>query len=117
MLQINWATICCSAFSCLQLYWARIVLRKWFNVSASESDYSADSDDDYEDRSQEFDPISSGVTNPRVDTDDRPKLRRRNSETFRMQYIDTKAIRSFDFSAYLCIIIVVFLFVNVTSIL
>jgi len=52
MLQSNWATICCSAFSCLQLYWARIVLRKWFNVSASESDYSADSDDDYEDRSQ-----------------------------------------------------------------
>ncbi|KAH0849942.1 hypothetical protein HID58_095941 [Brassica napus] len=31
--EMNWATICCSAFSCLQLYWARLVIRKWFNVS------------------------------------------------------------------------------------
>lgn len=48
---------------------------------------------------------------------DGPKLRRRNSETFRVQYMDTKAIRSFDFSAYLCILNVVILIVDVSAIL
>ncbi|KAL0700369.1 hypothetical protein Bca4012_056491 [Brassica carinata] len=90
--EMNWATICCSAFSCLQLYWTRLVIRKWFNVSSFDSDYSADTDDDrlsLPGSSQDFDPSSSGVT---ID-DDCPKLRRRNSETFRVQYIDTQAIR------------------------
>lgn len=45
-LQMNWGTICCSAISCLQLYWTRLVIRKWFNVSSFDSDYSADTDDD-----------------------------------------------------------------------
>ncbi|CAN6999134.1 hypothetical protein IGI04_019562 [Brassica rapa subsp. trilocularis] len=90
--EMNWATICCSAFSCLQLYWARLVIRKWFNLSSFDSDYSADTDDDRLSLSgsQDFDPRSSGATN---DTDDCPKLRRRNSETFRVQYIDTQAVR------------------------
>ncbi|CAF2098758.1 hypothetical protein BRARA_E01933 [Brassica rapa] len=89
--EMNWATICCSAFSCLQLYWARLVIRKWFNVSSFDSDYSADTDDDRLSLSgsQDFDPRSSGATND----DDCPKLRRRNSETFRVQYIDTQAVR------------------------
>ncbi|KAG2320466.1 hypothetical protein Bca52824_013679 [Brassica carinata] len=90
--EMNWATICCSAFSCLQLYWTRLVIRKWFNVSSFDSDYSADTDDDrlsLSCSSQDFDPSSSGVTKD----DDCPKLRRRNSETFRVQYIDTQAIR------------------------
>ncbi|CAA7018662.1 unnamed protein product [Microthlaspi erraticum] len=92
--EISFATICCSAFSCLQLYWARLILRKWFNVSSTESDYSADTDDERftNSGSQEFDPSSSGVTKD-VDTNDVPKLRRRNSETFRVQYMDTQAIR------------------------
>lgn len=40
--------------------------------------------------------------------DAEPRLRRRNSETFRVQYMDTKAVRSFDFlrfclkSLFLC---------------
>ncbi|XP_048636310.1 type I inositol polyphosphate 5-phosphatase 1-like isoform X2 [Brassica napus] len=63
--EMNWATICCSAFSCLQLYWARLVIRKWFNVSSFDSDYSADTDDDRLSLSgsQDFDPRSSGATN------------------------------------------------------
>ncbi|ESQ33387.1 hypothetical protein EUTSA_v10007233mg [Eutrema salsugineum] len=94
--EINLATICCSAFSCIHLYWARLVLRKWLNVSSTESDYSADTDDDDErftlSGDQEFDPRSSGVTKD-VAIDDAPKLRRRNSETFRVQYMFTQAIR------------------------
>lgn len=99
---MNWATICCSAFSCLQLYWARLVIRKWLNVSSFDSDYSADTDDDRLSLSgsQDFDPRSSGATKDDDDTDDCPKLRRRNSETFRVQYIDTQAVRSFHFSAF-----------------
>ncbi|VVB11694.1 unnamed protein product [Arabis nemorensis] len=91
----NWDTSCCSVFSCMQLYWARLVLRKWFNVSSPESDYSADSDDDdYLETATgpEYDPRSSGVTKDEC-SDDGPKIRRRNSETFRKQYMDTKAIR------------------------
>ncbi|KAF3588437.1 hypothetical protein F2Q69_00030120 [Brassica cretica] len=93
--EMNWATICCSAFSCLQLYWARLVIRKWLNVSSFDSDYSADTDDDRLSLSgsQDFDPRSSGATKDDDDTDDCPKLRRRNSETFRVQYIDTQAVR------------------------
>nr|VDC71566.1 unnamed protein product [Brassica rapa] len=102
--EMNWATICCSAFSCLQLYWARLVIRKWFNVSSFDSDYSADTDDDRLSLSgsQDFDPRSSGATNDDGNVDNSqlyiqipycPKLRRRNSETFRVQYIDTQAVR------------------------
>lgn len=49
-MQRNWATLCCSASSsCLQLYWARFLLRKWFNISANESDHVANSDDEEDD--------------------------------------------------------------------
>jgi len=34
---------------CMQLLWARVVMRKWFNMSSNEPDYSADPDDDNED--------------------------------------------------------------------
>lgn len=51
-MQRGWATLCCSASSsCLQLYWARFLLRKWFNISATESDHIADSDDEEDDDS------------------------------------------------------------------
>lgn len=49
-LQGSWATFYCSASSsCLQLYWARLLLRKWFNISATESDHTADTDSDDDD--------------------------------------------------------------------
>ncbi|XP_019057277.1 PREDICTED: type I inositol polyphosphate 5-phosphatase 1 isoform X2 [Tarenaya hassleriana] len=100
----SWAALCSLSCSCLQLYWVRIVVRKWFNISDSESDYSADTDaddgdsDTDSDNTQEFDPRGreprSGVTKDEDDGDDAiPRLRRRNSETFRAQYMDTKAIR------------------------
>ncbi|CAH2035262.1 unnamed protein product [Thlaspi arvense] len=75
--EINWTTICCSAFSCIHIYWARLVLRKWFNVSSTESDYSADTDDErftVSGDQAEFDPRSSGVTKD-VDTDGNIALR------------------------------------------
>ncbi|XP_056842593.1 type I inositol polyphosphate 5-phosphatase 1 isoform X2 [Raphanus sativus] len=87
--EMNWGTICCSAISCLQLYWTRLVIRKWFNVSSFDSDYSADTDDDRPSLSPSQD-FEAGVTK---DDDDCPKLRRRNSETFRAQYIETQAVR------------------------
>lgn len=48
-LQRSWAEICCFGCSCLQLFWPRVVVRKWLNISTKESDYSADSDDDGDD--------------------------------------------------------------------
>lgn len=45
-MQRTWAEICCFGCSCLQLFWPRVVLRKWLNISAKESDYSADTEDD-----------------------------------------------------------------------
>ncbi|XP_008456736.1 type IV inositol polyphosphate 5-phosphatase 3 isoform X3 [Cucumis melo] len=80
--QRTWAEICCFGCSCLQLFWPRVVLRKWLNISAKESDYSADTEDDEDLNSSDS------------DTEDvLPRLRRRNSETFRTQYINTKELR------------------------
>jgi len=45
-LQRNWAELlCCSS---IQLFWARVVMRKWLNIGSNESDYSADPEDDDE---------------------------------------------------------------------
>ncbi|KAJ6930970.1 hypothetical protein NC652_014474 [Populus alba x Populus x berolinensis] len=30
-----------------ELFWPRVVVRKWLNISSKDSDYSADSEDDY----------------------------------------------------------------------
>ncbi|XP_010438073.1 PREDICTED: type I inositol polyphosphate 5-phosphatase 1-like isoform X2 [Camelina sativa] len=90
----GWATtVCCSASSsCLQLYWARFLVRKWFNISATESDHTPDTDDTDDDDSVADSDIE-GIEEAHVDNDDaEPRLRRRNSETFRGQYMDTKAI-------------------------
>ncbi|XP_052190622.1 type IV inositol polyphosphate 5-phosphatase 3-like isoform X2 [Diospyros lotus] len=62
-----------------ELFWAKLVMRKWLNVGAEESDYSADSDSDASSDSDLEDAL--------------PRLRRRNSETFRSQYINKKEIR------------------------
>ncbi|XP_075522814.1 type IV inositol polyphosphate 5-phosphatase 3-like isoform X3 [Primulina tabacum] len=87
-----------------ELSWRRVVMRKWLNIAASNSDYSADteteteseSDSDQESRdwskeSRFKNDVSDGV---QLDVDEAlPILRRRKSETFRAQYINTKEIR------------------------
>ncbi|CAN8246739.1 unnamed protein product [Cochlearia groenlandica] len=84
------ATLCCSASSssCFQIYWARLLLRKWFNISAADSDHTADTDDE-----DEEDDDSSRDSDREGEKYTQPRLRRRNSETFRVQYMDTKSIR------------------------
>lgn len=46
--QRSWATLCCSSVSssCLQLYPARLLLRKWLNIPNTESDLAPESDDE-----------------------------------------------------------------------
>lgn len=105
-MQRTWAEICCFGCSCLQLFWPRVVLRKWLNISAKESDYSADTEDDEDVNSSDSEIEECGVRGresrfkvdnkdePLVDAYDvLPRLRRRNSETFRTQYINTKELR------------------------
>ncbi|XP_021285429.1 type IV inositol polyphosphate 5-phosphatase 3 isoform X2 [Herrania umbratica] len=103
----SWAEICCFGCSCLQLFWPRVVMRKLLNITAQDSDYSADTDDEddigsnsgteeiYEscresrfrgNRDEEPQPDLNGL-------DGLPRLRRRKSETLRAQYINTKEIR------------------------
>ncbi|CAN7116474.1 unnamed protein product [Brassica rapa subsp. narinosa] len=93
----SWATLCCSpvSSSCLQLYPARLLLRKWFNIPNTESDLAPESDDeDQEDSDCADDSETEGIEEGLLDTDDaQPELRRRNSETFRNQYMDTKSVR------------------------
>ncbi|KAK9943731.1 hypothetical protein M0R45_009331 [Rubus argutus] len=92
-----------------ELFWPRVVMRKWLNISAEESDYSADTSDEEDDwdpdsptqpefgqrgRGSRFKDIKEDE--PEVDDPDDalPKLRRRRkSETFRAQYINTKELR------------------------
>ncbi|KAG6578866.1 Type IV inositol polyphosphate 5-phosphatase 3, partial [Cucurbita argyrosperma subsp. sororia] len=89
-----------------QLFWPRVVLRKLLNISALESDYSADTEDDEDVNSSDSEieecrfrgrESRFKVDNrdePLVDANDvLPRLRRRNSETFRTQYINTKELR------------------------
>ncbi|XP_019053785.1 PREDICTED: type IV inositol polyphosphate 5-phosphatase 3 isoform X2 [Nelumbo nucifera] len=89
-----------------ELFWARVVLRKWLNIKTKDSDYSADTDDGsdsgsdleecgcYEGESRFGDKKGDGVKfEPNGTSDTLPRLRRRNSETLRAQYIQTKEIR------------------------
>lgn len=48
-MQRTWAELCCLDWSCIQLFWGRVVMRKWLNMGSNESDYSADPDDDDDD--------------------------------------------------------------------
>ncbi|GMH17045.1 hypothetical protein Nepgr_018886 [Nepenthes gracilis] len=67
-----------------ELLWPRLVMRKWLNISANDCDYSADTEDDELDDSD----------NNSADAQEcLPRIRRRNSETFRAQYINNKEIR------------------------
>lgn len=53
MQRIQAETCCCLDWSYLQLFWPRVVMRKWLNISAKDSDFSADPDDD------DFDDVDS----------------------------------------------------------
>ncbi|CAK9154192.1 unnamed protein product [Ilex paraguariensis] len=85
------------------LFWPRIVMRKWLNINTKDSDYSADPDDDDNDDSDAEEhrhwPRESRFKNDKsneaqIDTNDAlPRTRRRRSETFRAQYINSKELR------------------------
>ncbi|KAL5173539.1 Type IV inositol polyphosphate 5-phosphatase 3 [Glycine soja] len=101
--QRSWAEICCFGWSCLQLFWARVVMRKWFNMGSYESDYSADPvDDDSESGSDnEERGRQSQFADNRCNEDEAssesseflPKLRRQKSSTYRSQYINKNELR------------------------
>ncbi|XP_024163136.1 type IV inositol polyphosphate 5-phosphatase 3 isoform X1 [Rosa chinensis] len=106
--QRKWAELCCLDWSCIQLFWPRVVMRKWLNISAKESDYSADTEDeddwdpdsptsqqgfDQRGRGSRFKDIKEDESEDDDDLDDLPRVRRRKSETFRTQYINTKELR------------------------
>ncbi|KAJ4909510.1 DNAse I-like superfamily protein [Raphanus sativus] len=99
-----------------QRLWAKLVMRKWLNKSVSEPDYGADTDEETENHdvgpenyySSSDEDIEVSSTQRRESTEDAMaaaaaaefisndapmKLRRRNSETFRAQYINNKEIR------------------------
>ncbi|CAM8973189.1 unnamed protein product [Rhodiola kirilowii] len=98
-----WAELCCCDY--LQLFWPRVVARKWLNISALESDYSADTDDeditasdsDTDDcsplgrKSRFKSNLGNGAQTEFSDTFRRS--RRHNSETFRTQYINAKELK------------------------
>ncbi|KAJ6920311.1 type IV inositol polyphosphate 5-phosphatase 3-like isoform X1 [Populus alba x Populus x berolinensis] len=99
--EISRAETCCSlGYWCIQLFWPRVVVRKWLNISSKDSDYSADSEDDYassdsaSDTSEFVQRESRFGSNRGEDVQDAiPRIRRRKSETFRAQYINIKEIR------------------------
>ncbi|XP_031505284.1 type I inositol polyphosphate 5-phosphatase 1 isoform X1 [Nymphaea colorata] len=105
----SWVEICCLGCLCLQLSWPGLFLKKWLNIKSTGSDFSADdrdSDSEWEEeggsfwnregnnasvekndgfRCQSMGPATSGFLTCR--------MRRRNSETLRVQYIDAKELR------------------------
>ncbi|KAI4321386.1 hypothetical protein MLD38_034772 [Melastoma candidum] len=86
-----------------ELFWLRLLVRKWLNINARESDYSADTDTDTDtdDDNEAADGRGGGSHFGSCDadgvslhpTDVLPRIRRRNSETFRAQYINTKELK------------------------
>ncbi|KAG5380229.1 hypothetical protein IGI04_028071 [Brassica rapa subsp. trilocularis] len=108
-----------------QRLWAKVVMRKWLNISARDLEYGADTEDESEnedvveenhDSSSDEDneesstrrrgstqswvseisedPITVAEAAAEFTSNDAPlKLRRRNSETLRAQYINNKEIR------------------------
>ncbi|CAN1175731.1 Type IV inositol polyphosphate 5-phosphatase 3 [Linum perenne] len=88
-----------------ELFWPRLVVRKWLNIAAKESDYSADTESDCSSSTdgggsdcEEISPVGKQSRfieddNDHVD-DALPFMhRRRKSETFRAQYISAKELR------------------------
>ncbi|KAK7279784.1 hypothetical protein RJT34_24841 [Clitoria ternatea] len=85
-----------------QLLWARVVMRKWLNMSNNEPDYSADPDDDEGDPESDSDNEEWGRQSRFEDKGEQtitesyecfPKLRRQKSLTSRHQYINKKELR------------------------
>ncbi|KAI3750623.1 hypothetical protein L2E82_21318 [Cichorium intybus] len=88
-----------------EVFWPRIVIRKWLNRSAKSSDYSADPED--EDSSYDTEGEEDSYDSPKetrfkdkqgdkFETDSNgafPTSRRRKSETFRAQYIEAKELK------------------------
>ncbi|XP_028763921.1 type IV inositol polyphosphate 5-phosphatase 3 isoform X2 [Neltuma alba] len=106
--QRTWAELCCLGWSCLQLLWARVVVRKWLNIESNESDYSADPDDDDDDDDEDDPDNDSGNEElgrqsrfwgnrsheaPLESNEYLPTLRRQKSSTYRAQYINRKELR------------------------
>ncbi|CAL0328549.1 unnamed protein product [Lupinus luteus] len=103
------AQLCClDWYSCLQLFWARVVMHKWLNLGTNQSDYSADPDDD--DNDDDFYDPESGSYNeewggqsqfmdkrgneaPLEQNDFLPRLRKQMSSTYRSQYINSKELK------------------------
>ncbi|KAL4281709.1 hypothetical protein GQ457_03G029510 [Hibiscus cannabinus] len=94
-----------SSYYYLQIFWPGVVVRKLLNITSGDSSYDADYDDggeidsDSDSETQEILGSGNGIPRnreegPHLDLDGSlPRLRRRNSETFRAQYINTKEIR------------------------
>ncbi|XP_075640596.1 type IV inositol polyphosphate 5-phosphatase 3 isoform X3 [Castanea sativa] len=108
-----------------ELFWPRVVMRKWLNITTQDSDFSADEDEDEneEEEEKEVENDDQGQQQQQHDTnnsnpqafgqlgrrlrprgnrgyggfvglnDALPRLRRRKSETFRAQYINSEELR------------------------
>lgn len=84
-----------------QVFWPKVVLKKWLNLRSKDYKFNADEDDDGEvDDQEENCGCDGGEEDGGVgiaddgQLDAAPyKLRRRNSETMRAQYINTKELR------------------------
>ncbi|CAD6233085.1 unnamed protein product [Miscanthus lutarioriparius] len=92
-----------------EVFWPKIVLKKWLNLKSKDLDFGADDDEDEDDDDgSDVDgqencgcddggarrPAEDGVQITDESLESAPyKLRRRNSETLRAQYINTKELR------------------------
>ncbi|XP_023770858.1 type IV inositol polyphosphate 5-phosphatase 3 isoform X1 [Lactuca sativa] len=88
-----------------EVFWPRIVIRKWLNRSGKDSDYSADPEDEdsnYDSEGEEDSyesPKETRVQDKQAADDFQsdngafPRSRRRKSETMRAQYIEAKELK------------------------
>ncbi|URE47803.1 type I inositol-1,4,5-trisphosphate 5-phosphatase [Musa troglodytarum] len=88
-----------------EVFWPKIVLKKWLNIRANDSEFSADEGGNDSDLDQDEEYCGCEGNEERrarrlqAETNDDNlesipyKLRRRNSETLRSQYINTKELR------------------------
>lgn len=54
---------------CVQLFWPRVVMRKWLNITTQDSDFSADEDEDEEEEEEEEENDDQGQQYQQHDTD------------------------------------------------
>uniref|UniRef100_A0ACD5VFN8 Uncharacterized protein n=1 Tax=Avena sativa TaxID=4498 RepID=A0ACD5VFN8_AVESA len=83
-----------------QVFWPKVVLKKWLNLRSKDYRFNADEDDDDQEENNCGCDGGGGEANGGVETVDDSqvdaapyRLRRRKSETMRAQYIDTKELR------------------------